>query len=162
MEIERNAEDKLREEALERVLVGDLRDSKKGALAFDVKYDQDPRSKKNRGDATFGEMPVMLQLTEKSELSTRKYMLHADKRLTIGTQADTNDVVISGPNIEKIQCEIVRIGKQLYANNLGKPGQVLLKRGKKQLILEHEAVELRDNDVIYIGNYTYHVTILRD
>ena len=161
-EMEQNAEDRLREEALDRVLVGDRRDGKRGTMAFDVKYDQDPRSRKNRGDAVGGQVPVMLQLTEKSELSTRKYMLHAEGRLSIGSQADCNDIVISGSGVEKRQCEIVRIGKQLYASNLGKPGQVLLKRARKQMVLEKDAVELRDNDVLYIGDFTYHVTILRD
>ena len=161
LEIERNAEDRLREEALDRILVGNLQDGKRGTLAFDVKYDQEQRNKKG-GSTTAGQVPVMLQLTEKSKLSTRKYMLHAEGRLTIGSQANSNDIVISGPNIAKCQCEIVRIGKSLYVSNRGERGQMLLKRGKKQMILESEAVELHNNDVLYIGDYTYKATILRD
>ena len=160
-EMEQNAEDRLREEALDRVLVGDRRDGKRGTVAFDVKYDQGQRNRKGRG-ASGGQTPVMLQLTEKSELSTRKYMLHAAGKLSIGSQADLNDIVITGDGVEKRQCEIVRIGKQLFVHNLGKTGQVLLKRGRKQIILDREAVELEDNDVLYIGDFTYKVTILRN
>lgn len=161
-EMERSAEDRLREEALNRVLTGGVRDAKRSVPAFDVKYDQEQRLKKSGGSAAGGQSPVMLQLTEKSELSTRKYMLHAAGKLTIGSGSDQNDIVISGPNIAECQCEIDRVGRRLFISNRGKQGQVLLKRGKKQLLLQQDAVELQDNDVLYIGNYTYKVTILRD
>lgn len=161
-EIERNAEDRLREEALDRILTGGIQDGKRSVAAFDVRYDQEQRGKKTEGGASASQSPVMLQLTEKSELSTRKYMLHAAGKLTIGSRSDLNDVVISGKNIADCQCEIDRIDRSLFITNRGKPGQVLLKRGKKQLVLDREAVELRDNDILYIGSYTYRVTILRD
>ena len=161
LEIEKNAEDRLREEALDKILLGEQQGTKRSALAYDVKYDQERRSKKAQGNQ-YEKAPVMLQLIEKSELSTRKYMLHATNRLTIGSQAGENDIVVPGQNIASCQCEIIRIGKQLYVTNQGKRGQVLLKRGKKQMVLEHDAVELANDDVLYIGDYTYEVTILRD
>ena len=162
LEIERNAEDRLREEALDKILTGGMRDGKRSVSAFDVKYDREQRVKRTSDGIQGGQTPVMLQLTEKGELSTRKYMLHAAGRLSIGSRADKNDVVISGPNIADCQCEIIRVGKQLFISNLGKRGQVLLKRGKKQMVLEQEAVELQNNDILYIGSYTYKATILRD
>ena len=162
LEIVRNAEDRLREEALDKILTGGLQDGKRSISAFDVKYDREQRMKRTADGTQGGQTPVMLQLTEKGELSTRKYMLHAAGTLSIGSRADKNDVVIAGPNIAERQCEILRVGKQLYISNLGKRGQVLLKRGKKQMVLEQEAVELQNNDILYIGSYTYKATILRD
>ena len=162
-EIELRAEDRLREEALERVLVDGQRDIKRGQAAFDVRYDTNRRGKKNADQAQGnGKSPVMLQLTEQSELSTRKYMLHAANRLSIGSKPGVNDVVISGSEIAAIQCEIVRVGKNLYISNLGDKGQVLLRRGKKQMLLERDAVELQNGDLLQIGGFTFKADILRD
>ena len=164
LELQQKADDKLREEALDRVLIGGQKEEKRGTVAFEVKYEQQSqRKKKNDGGSGSGHIsPVMLQLTEETELSVRKYMLHAAEILTIGSGKEGNDIVITGENIEKRQCEILRIGKQLYVTNCGRRGQVLLKRGKKQMILEGDAVELQSGDVLYIGAYTYKVTILRN
>lgn len=153
----------MRDEALERVLVDRQQDAKRGATAFDVRYDAHRRGKKRVDrDAPGTRAPVMLQMTEQSELSTRKYMFHVTDRLSIGSRQGENDLVVSGPNVAEHQCNIVRVGKEIYINNQGEIGQVLLRRGRKQMLLERNAVELRDGDVLELGGFTYRIDILRE
>ena len=112
-EMQRNVEDKLREEALDRVLTDGRRQEKVSAnVPFAVKYDLDKR-KKARGDEQQSVSEIMVQLIEHSELSTRKYMFHITDRITLGSKARENDIVITSAHVSERQCELFRIGTEL-------------------------------------------------
>lgn len=161
-EIQRNAEDKLREEALDKILT-EGRKPEDGKLVanmpFDVKYDVDQR-KKNRSTETDRPAEIMLQLTERCELSTRKYMFHIEDRITIGSQAGENDVVAVSPRIAKRQCELFRIDQRLFVKKISEGGNVLLVRGKRQHPVGQDGVQLQSHDELRIGDYVYEVTFL--
>lgn len=161
-EMKRQAEDRLREEALDRVLTG-RPDGGKGmgpSVPFDVKYDVDQRKRGEQTRRMSAESPLMLQLTERSELSTRKYMFHVLDRVTLG-QASRNDIVIKGPRIAEEQCEIFRIQKSLYVKNIGTSGMVFLSRKHHKIMVDAQAVILENRDKLQIGEYTYEVELLR-
>ena len=156
-ELERSAEDKLREEALDRALVDRPPDADPApSIPFEVRYDQN----KKGGQAPRGGGEVMLQLTERGELSTRKYMLHVTARVTLGSRTGENDIVVSGSRVAPRQCEIFRIGHDLFAKNLAPRTRVILNRGRRRLTVGAEAVQLRSGDELLIGHFVYEVTIL--
>ncbi len=160
-EMRRQAEDRLREEALDRVLTGRTDGGKGGpSVPFDVKYDVDQRKRSEQTSRIAASSPLMLQLTEHSELSTRKYMLHVADRVTLG-QASRNDIVIKGARIADDQCEIFRIKKTLYVKNTGTSGMVFLSRKNHKIMVDAQAVTLEDKDKLQIGGYTYEVELLR-
>jgi len=158
----RQAEDRLREEALDRVLTGRADGGKSAgpSLPFDVKYDVDQRKRNEQTSRIAASSPLMLQLTEHSELSTRKYMLHVTDRITLG-QASRNDIVIKGERIADDQCEIFRIKKTLYVKNTGTSGMVFLSRKNHKIMIDAQAVTLEDKDKLQIGGYTYEVELLK-
>jgi len=161
-EMRRQAEDRLREEALDRVLTGRVDGGKSAgpSVPFDVKYDVDQRKRGEQTSRISASSPLMLQLTEHSELSTRKYMLHVTDRITLG-QASRNDIVIKGARIADDQCEIFRIKKALYVKNTGTSGIVFLSRKNHKIMLDAQAVTLKDKDKLQIGGYTYEVELLQ-
>ncbi len=161
-EMKRHAEDRLREEALDRVLTGKGRglNDAGNAVPFDVKYDLDKRGKKEQNSRVgVPDGTVMLQLTERSELSTRKYMFHVINSIRFG-RSTRNEVVINLPTIADFQCEIFRIKKTLYVKNTGAPGVVFLRRKKRRLMVDSEAVQLENGDQIQIGEYSYELLML--
>lgn len=161
-EMRRQAEDRLREEALDRVLTGRV-DGGKGAgpsVPFDVKYDADQRKQGAQARRVPAEPPLMLQLTEYSELSTRKYMFHVSDRVTLG-KAGSNDIIIKGERIAEEQCEIFCIQKALYVKNTGTSGMVFLSRKHHKIMVDAQAVILENNDKLQIGGYLYKVELLR-
>lgn len=163
-ETRRNMEDKLREEALDQVLIGGRKGPAGRAPAsvpYDVKYDLDQRKKeKPEGGKDAGQPAIMVQLTERSKLSTRKYMFHVTDKITFGSRTTRNEIVITGPNVAEYQCAILRAGRELYVKNIGTEGMVRLKRGRKRTQVERDAVVLRDNDTLIIGEYSYEIKIL--
>ena len=159
-EMERNAEDKLREEALDRVLTDGRKQEKVSAnVPFDVKYDLDKR-KKARGEEHQGVSEIMVQMTESSELSTRKYMFHITDRITLGSKAGENDIVITSAHVSGRQCELFRIGRELFVKNVGKTGSVQLYRKNRQMTVAREAVQLKNHDELRVGDFHYQITIL--
>lgn len=159
-EMQRNAEDKLREEALDRVLTDGRKQEKVPAnVPFDVKYDLE-RRKKNKPKEKGGVSEIMVQLTECSKLSTRKYMFHIAERITLGSKAGENDIVLTSARVSERQCELFRIGGELYVKNIGKPDAVHLLRGKLQTAVGREAIQLRNHDEIRVGDFSYQVTML--
>ncbi len=164
LEIKRNIDDKLREEALDKVLIGGgnkLRAEKGSPVPYDVKYDSDQRKKKSRGgkQKNFGGS-VMIQLTELSELSTRKYIFNVVSKISFGSYTQ-NDIVINAGQIAGRQCEILRVGKKLYLKNLASSGNLTLKRGRRQFNLTQDAVLLQSGDVLQIENYIYEIVFYK-
>ena len=159
-EMQRNVEDKLREEALDRVLTDGRRQEKVSAnVPFAVKYDLDKR-KKARGDEQQSVSEIMVQLIEHSELSTRKYMFHITDRITLGSKARENDIVITSAHVSERQCELFRIGTELFVKNVGKTGSVQLYRKNRQMMVTREAVQLKNHDELRVGDFHYQITIL--
>ena len=86
------AGDKLREEALDkRILNQDVKKEEEAAasaLPFEISYDSGRLEKK--GKRSLGKQKkaakTMLQLTETSELSARKYMLDPSRKIYIGSK----------------------------------------------------------------------------
>lgn len=162
-EMRRKIDDKLREEALDKLLVGSRRgEAPDGSppVPFEVRYDLDQREKNGQA-ILHNQNSVMVQLTERSELSTRKYMLPISDRLSFGAQASNNDITVTGAGVAGKQCEVFRIGKDLFVKNTAPDNHILLSRKQLKTSVKQDAVKLENHDVLHIGECVYEITIMK-
>lgn len=151
-EMATRAEDRLREEALDRVIVNAQANIATFAeKPVEVNYVADPNSNVTQNTKrTSGKL--MLQITETSELSKRKYMLNPENGILIGSRQGANNIVITDPGVDDNQCEIIFYQNELYVRNVGQMGQITLLRGRKSALVGQGTVLLKKNDVLCIGN----------
>lgn len=158
------AEDKLREEALDKIILNDKAQNDEGdvfsAKPFEVKYDV-ISAEKNTEKMPKDKYKIMVQIVENSELSSRKYMFDPSKGIHIGSKKGKNDIVVSDMSVDVQQCEIVLISSVVYIRNLGKSGKLVLKRGKQRAYVEKKYVELKSKDVILIGKTSFRIEIIK-
>lgn len=158
------AEDKLREEALDKIILNDKAQNDEGdvfsAKPFEVNYDA-ASVEKNTEKAKKARYRTMVQIVENSELSSRKYMFDPSKGIHIGGKKGKNDIVVSDMSIDDQQCEIILSSAAVYIRNLGGSCKVVLKRGKQQAYVEKKYVELKSNDVILIGKTIFRIEIIK-
>ena len=147
-EIQNRAKDKMREEALDRIILNEkaeINDLRAGSeKPFEVHYDTGVAKKED-------EKRFMLRIEEKSELSVRQYMLDPSNDISIGSAKD-NSIVIS--RIENKHCIIGKQGKALYLKNLGKPDSVNVVRKRKRISVDSRKLELLNGDEVHIGDVT--------
>ena len=161
------AKDKLREENLNQSILNPAAqmktDSMLSARPFEVSYDQANVSKnrekglkQKRNDSS-----VMVQIVENSGMSERKYMFNAGNGICIGAKAGKNDIVITDPAADAVQCKIQSKNDKVYNLNVGKSGHLILRRKNKSAYVERAAVELKSGDSILIGETVFQVGIMK-
>ncbi len=159
------AEDKRRDENLNNVILNSYAGDagrKEVYVPYDVDYsnsEADGRKNKKRDGAGRRDDAPMLQLIEKTELSTRKFMLNPVKGIHIGSDSQINDIAVLAAGIAPQQCEIFVAGGKVYIRDLGGGNRTILRRKKEQAIVDHNGVRLLSGDVIVLGSVTYKVTI---
>lgn len=158
------AEDKLREEALDKIILNDKAQNDEGdvfsAKPFEVNYDA-ASVEKHTEKAKKARYRTMVQIVENSELSSRKYMFDPSKGIHIGGKNGKNDIVVSDMSVDDQQCEIVLSSSTVYIRNIGGSRKVVLKRGKQQAYVEKKYVALKSNDVILIGKTIFRIEIIK-
>ncbi|MBR1628652.1 MAG: FHA domain-containing protein [Lachnospiraceae bacterium] len=155
-EKEMMAGDRLREEALDSLLVNErARRSKMetfSAKPVEVSYNantSDPESGGRKGKK--GGSKKMLQILEISEVSERKYMLNPQKGIRIGSKNGKNNIVLTDSGVDDIQCEIMLFDGEIYTRNVGQRGSVVLYRGRQQAQVRQKAIPIRTGDVLQLG-----------
>jgi len=93
---------------------------------------------------------VMLMLVEKTELSTRKFMLNPIKMIHIGSDLQDNDIAVLSEGVSPKQCEIFSVGDKIYIKNLSQENKTIFKRKKKQAIVDGKGLRLLSNDEVTI------------
>lgn len=155
------AEDKLREETLDRIILNNKAQNGDedifSAKPFEVNYNVVDVEKYQGKD----KYRTMVQIVENSELSTRKFMFDPSKGIYIGGKKGKNDIVISDTSVDDQQCEIVLGSATVYIRNLGGSCKVVLKRGKQQVYVEKKYIELKSNDMILIGKTSFKIEIVK-
>lgn len=165
-EMERLAQDKLREQALDRIILNEYAGKGEDAAVSETPVEVDyqkgrsPKEKKRRGLAK-RDKKTMLQIVEKGELSERKYILDPRKKIFMGSGNGKNHIVINDPNVEERQCEIIESEGRVYVHNVGSPGKCILKRGKQKAYMENRYIELLTGDEIHLGGRKYKITFVR-
>lgn len=164
--IEQRAGDKMREEALDKMILNDKRErdlSPNQAIPFEVHYDTEnqKKSKKKKKEAGRGSK-MMLQITEKNHISARKYMLAPSGGIYIGSKNGENHIVVgNSTNVDARQCEIIESGDKAYVHNLGTSGRVLLSRAGNRAYVEQKYIELKSGDILSLGESVLNIEIIK-
>lgn len=163
-ELKQAVEDKLRDENLNNVILNNHAGSnrlREVHVPYDVDYSNPvgESSKSHADNNRNKESHVMLQLVEKTELSTRKFMLNPIKKIRIGSDLQDNDISVLSEGVSSHQCEIFSVSDKIYIKNLSHENQTILKRKKEQAIVDEKGLRLLSNDRIIFGSVVYEVTI---
>lgn len=162
-ELKQAAEDKLRDENLNNVILNnhsDIKRLRKVHIPYDVDYSTSKGTNdKNLNDGIGKESHIMLQLIERTELSTRKFMLNPMLKIRIGSDLQDNDIAVLSEGISPHQCEIFSVGEKIYIKSISHDNQTILKRKKEQVIVDKRGIRLISNDKIILGNVVYEVMI---
>lgn len=161
-EMKRKANDRLREEALDRLLVKDGRkfedESKFSATPVEVNYKLD--DKNDAGNRNIDRKKSVIQVTEISKLSKKRYILNPDNRILIGDITGKNDIIISDPEMKGSQYEIFKWGEAICVKNLTSKLDAVLIRKNKKIEIGNNAVILKNKDAIKLGTVLLKIEIL--
>ncbi len=162
------AQDKLREEALDRVLLNESSGGQAletfSAKPFEVSYGEQgalPQAggpAKKRGKSA---QKLMVQISEKSELSVRKYMFDPGQGIRMGSGRGKNNIVVTDPQVDAQQCELLEHEGHVYVRNTGGSGKVTLVRGSQRAYVEKKAVEIKSGDEILLGNTVFKIELIK-
>lgn len=162
-EISRAAEDKLRDENLNHVILnGDVGNgqAKEVYKPYDVDYGNAGGDKKNSGRSVRQDDHIMVQLIEKTELSTRKFMMNPVKKIRIGSELQENDIVVLAENISPRQCEIFAVRDKVFIKNLSSESRTILRRKKEQAIVDEKGIRLLSGDTVMLNGVSYDIMII--
>lgn len=160
------AHDKLREEALDRLLLNENTGMQAGetfsAKPFEVSYGDQGTAGQQAGQAKKkASSKLMLQISEKSELSVRKYMFDPAQGVRIGSRKGKNNIVVVGPESDDMQCEFLEHQGRVYIRNIGSSGKVTLARGGQRAYVEKKSVEIKSGDEVLLGNTVFRVELVK-
>lgn len=163
-ELMQAAEDKLRDENLNNVILNKHIGSsplREVHTPYDVDYSNSGgEGHKNHSDNSKRKNShIMLQLIEKTKLSTRKFMLNPIKTIRIGSDLQDNDITVLAEGVSPHQCEIFSVGDKIFIRNLSGGNQTILKRKKEQAIVDEKGLRLLSDDKIFVGSVVYEITI---
>jgi len=163
-EIQQAAEDRVRDENLNDIILNsycNAGEKKEIYKPYDVDYRNGGQGKgdKNSPVAAKDSHRVMIRLVEKTELSTRKFMLNPEKGIRIGSDLQTNDISVLADGISPSQCEIFAAGGKVYIRHTGGSNKTIIQRKKERAFADAKGVRLLSDDVIILEKVTYSVTI---
>lgn len=155
-ELKQAAEDRARDESLNNYILNShaSRNNKEAYVPYEVNYGAGEGT--NKQPVPVG---VMVQLIERTELSTRKFVLNATKGIKIGTDASADIQFTSGDGNPHM-CQIFAIDKQVFVRNLQPSSPVYIKRKKQQAFVDDKGIKLISSDMIVVGHIVYTLTIV--
>lgn len=165
-EIAQAAADRMRDENLNNIILNShagTGNHKEIYKPYDVDYSSKEKGGGNRGGsqdmAALKHGQPMLQLVEKTELSTRKFVLNPTKRIRIGSDLQDNDISVLSQGVAPHHCEIFAAGGSVYIRNTGEGTRTIIRRKKEQAIADNKGIRLQTGDCILLGTVSYDITI---
>lgn len=161
-ELEQAAEAKLRDEKLNKAILNDCPGTggvKEVYVPYDVDYANTGSGKDGTQKAKEGQSHLMVQLVERTKLSTRKFMLNPARTIRIGSNLRENDISVLEQGISPFQCEIFSMGEKVYVRNLSDENPTVLRRKKEQVLVDKKGLRLLSDDIIILGEVSYRITI---
>lgn len=161
-ELSQAAEDRMREENLNHVILNRHAEGQKWKEAYkpyEVDYSNAGGGKGNMEQIQGKRYPVMLQLVERTELSTRKFMMNPEKAIRVGSGMEGNDISVLAEGVSTHQFEIFTIRDKVFIRNLGSGNRTVVKRKKGQVIVDEKGIRLLSGDRILLGTVSYDITI---
>lgn len=165
-ELSQAAEDKMRDENLNQVILNQHRGGERFREVhrpYDVDYSR-PNSAGGRGSADFpmgGEGNIMVQMIERTELSTRKFMMNPVKPIRVGSDLQDNDINVLAEGISAHQFEIFAVRDKVFVKNVSSENRTILRRKKEQAIVDEKGIRMLSGDVIFAGHVSYDITIVQ-
>ena len=164
-EIRHATEDRVRDENLNNIILnnhGNAKDNKEIYKPYDVDYRNGEQGKGSKSalDSIIESQQIMIQLIEKTELSTRKFVLNPSKRIRIGSDLQSNDISVMADGISPHQCEIFAAGNKVFIRNTGEQYKTIIRRKKEQAFVDNKGIRLLSGDKIILGKVTYDVTVI--
>lgn len=157
-EVRDAAENRIRYESLDQMILNERQvktDRGNYQNPYDVSYEQGNALKRGKEIKQ-----PMISLTEKNELSTKKYVFNVANPIKIGSSVKGNDVIVQGDGIADYQCMLFSDGKSIFVKNLSSISRTILSRKRDKAIVDENGLKLQTGDVITIGKITYKVTIV--
>ena len=157
-ELKMVAEDKLRDQALNKALANDSFGNEKQktnieSIPYEVDYNQSLLDKH-----VVSKNQIMLQITECSELSRRKFMIELNDHVKIG-RAKENPIVIKDPKALPIHCEIFLHQNQVYIRDFS-GSRTILMRKRQKVYVDEKGVKLKSDDKLMVENTILEVIIV--
>lgn len=165
-EITQAAADRIRDENLNSIILNShtaTDGNKEIYKPYDVDYSSKDKGGHHKGcsqDALARKNGApMLQLVEKTELSTRKFILNPAKRIRIGSDLQDNEISVLAQGVVPHHCEIFAAGGGVYIKNTGEGTRTIIRRRKEQAIVDNNGIRLQTGDCILLGTVAYDITI---
>ncbi len=165
-ELSQAAEDKMRDENLNQVILNQHRSGgrfKEVHKPYDVDYSRpNGTGGKNNTDSQWaGEEGVMVQMIERTELSTRKFMMNPAKPIRVGSDLQDNDINVLAEGISAHQFEIFAVRDKVFVRNISSENRTILKRKREQAIVDEKGIRMLSEDAILAGCVSYDITIVQ-
>ena len=149
---------RIREDALERALANPMqkesgRHAEMQRRPFRVEYSNgDDDHKRN-------EIDTMLQLTESTELSQRKYMFRCRELISIGTRLGKTAILSDTSEPGQICCQIFFYEGANYVRSINRKDIFLVRRGKT-VAINDLGIKLLSNDSFTVDGTTFQIDFL--
>ena len=151
------AEDKLREAALDRALSNGTGMNRNGDLSESTPFEVSYKAESGPIEPS----KLMVQVEEKSELSTKKYSFDPHNLIHIGNATGKNHILTGTAIQGNVQCEIFERDDNVYVRNLGDAGKIMLFRGKQKAFVEEKSIVMKSGDVLLIGKSSFRLEIVK-
>lgn len=145
-EFEEMSQNKRRDDALAEALRNPNASRKASGAKGPMEITWDDKAVNQRGMSSAS---LMIELTEFSAYSRRKYVFRAEQRVTIGSGKDCQ-LVLPREGVEERHCEILLNGKRFCVRSLSNAKTVLVRK-KKSVLVGTEGIYLNNGDRIQLG-----------
>ena len=153
----RKTEDRMREDALDKLITNQKSaDTSVSAKPVEINYKQAGKSGKKKKTKTG---KTMLQITERNDLSERKFFMDPMEVISIGNRQGKNSIVVMDSLEEEVQCEIFKYQDDVVIRSKA-GGLAILNRRKKSTSIGDVAMVVEDGDVITIGQTRLEIKIV--
>lgn len=157
-EIRRAADDHMREESLNRMILNEnsMSDGRKRSQnPYEVSYEN--RYGPQTQQTERGRMLVSLE--EKNELSVKKFVLDPAETIRIGSSPWGNDIVVQGEGIGEFHCEIFAEYGKVFVRNQNSGYRTILQRKREQAHVDGQGIRILTGDKILVGKVSFQVTL---
>ena len=147
---EQSRDDRLRTALGNEYASVQVRDAAAKNVPFQVTYHDSPEKHRDA---------VCVQITQKSPLSTQKYIYNVHDVIRIGTDPQ-NEVVLKEPEAVACDAHLVRENNELYVKKMMSQSRMYFKRDKKNYNLNEKYIRLRSGDTLVVGMTSVEIEII--
>lgn len=88
------------------------------------------------------------------------YVVSLQERVSLGSAAGQNDIVLQGETVAPHQCEYFMYQGHVFVRNLSPGNPVILRRKKNQASVDERGIQILTGDEMIIGGYRIQITFM--